>query len=62
MIVEPPDPPNNLGYANSWEKTPEIVIHCKEKNHAREIKTVASCVTQYICRECGYVYKVDSGD
>lgn len=62
MVIEPADPPNNLGYANNWKKTPDVVIHCIEQNHTREIKTATSLVTQYICRKCGYVYKVDRGD
>jgi hypothetical protein len=62
MVIEPPDPPNNLGYANCWEKTPEVVINCIESKHAREVKTVGPCVTKYICRLCRYVYCIDSGD
>ena len=52
----------DLGYANGWGETKEIVDICESLKHKKEIIRIGQCLTQYICRECGYSYKVDSTD
>jgi hypothetical protein len=59
-------PMQNLGWANSWSETPDIVKKCQENKHSvsdvdvgppnRGIEHVVKCV---ICR---YVYRYDSSD
>jgi hypothetical protein len=51
-----------LGYANGWKETPDIVKKCEAKNHKLESKKVGRGVTEYICHKCKYVYFVDSTD
>ena len=52
----------NLGYANGWEKTPEIVKECQGKKHnPPHHKTTMRCVTRVGCEICGYYYHIDSG-
>jgi hypothetical protein len=58
--------PVNLGWANSWEDTPEIVKKCREAKHTRSdvdvgprnrgLEHVVKCTT------CNYVYRYDSSD
>jgi hypothetical protein len=54
----------NLGYANGWTETPEEVVKCNELGHRdqRWARNVGRCLTEYGCNECGYTYKIDSGD
>ena len=52
----------NLGYANGWTSTPEIVKQCEAKKHPVIKCTENRCLTRYQCPTCGYEYKVDSGD
>lgn len=52
----------DLGYANGWEKTPDIVKACKAREHIQEIVNLGRCLNEYRCEECGYKYKVDSSD
>lgn len=60
--------PRELGYANAWfllggiDDTPAIVLKCRKLDHKLDRKTVGRCITQVICRECGYSYHVDSSD
>lgn len=49
----------NLGYANGWKETPEIVRQCEHKTVTR---VVGNCLEETSCEVCGYVYKVDSSD
>ncbi len=49
----------DLGYANGWKETPEIVKECREK-HKQRSRTIGNCLHEYYCDKCGYVYKVDS--
>lgn len=58
--------PTNLGYANGWSETPEVVKACRQKQHGksgymRETR-LGNCLTQYECGECNYYYRVDSSD
>lgn len=52
----------DLGYANGWEETPEIVKNCPHpiESPYYYVKTVGNCLTEYGCTECGYKYLVDS--
>jgi len=52
----------DLGYANGWKGTPEIVQKCSDLGHQQYSKTVGKCLTEYGCEECGYKYLVDSSD
>ncbi len=57
----------DLGWANSWRDTPEIVAKCRELEHGKKgvLKSwsdYSRCVYYATCPECGYRYKVDSGD
>lgn len=49
----------NLGYANGWKETPELVANC-DHNPRYEKDYAFSCVTHVTCDECGYTYKIDS--
>ena len=49
----------DLGTANGWEETPEIVKAC---THDTEEKTISNCLHVITCKVCGYTYMVDSGD
>jgi hypothetical protein len=56
----------NLGWANGWKETPQIVEECRKKKHYpsdvdhgppnRGIEHVV------VCKECGYIYRYDSSD
>jgi hypothetical protein len=56
----------NLGWANGWSETPEIVKKCRELNHDVSDKSDApgvpyKCFTNTVrCDICGYYYKYDS--
>ena len=52
----------DLGYANGWDKTPEIIKECEQKGHREEVRNVGRCLTEYSCAICGYKYTIDSGD
>ena len=49
----------NLGYANGWRKTPDIVNNC---NHEKSYEDVGRCLSKTTCHICKWFYKVDSGD
>jgi hypothetical protein len=49
-----------LGYANGWKDTPEIVKKCAELGHKQYHLVVGNCDHEYGCVECGYSYLVDS--
>jgi len=61
-IDREPDHLEHLGYANGWDKTPEIVHECREKGHLGYAGNVGRCLTEYGCEVCGYKYLVDSSD
>lgn len=48
-----------LGWANGWAETPEIVKNC---THQQTEVNLGSCVHQVTCVKCGFTYKYDSGD
>lgn len=58
----------NLGWANSWSETPEIVKKCREQS-GHDV-TGVDVWTQYrglehhvvTCKSCNYVYRYDYGD
>ena len=56
----------DLGWANGWKETPEIVKKCRKMGHNRvdvsDAPGVAySCFNHTVrCDTCGYVYKYDS--
>lgn len=57
----------DLGWANDWKETPEIVLKCREAGHPQTLIASAyhdytRCLHRYECRECGYTYREDSGD
>jgi len=57
----------NLGWANNWKETPEVVLKCREQEHPEKGLTEGQadhvrCVSTSTCRLCGYTYKVDSSD
>lgn len=52
----------DLGYANGWRETPDVVKACKVAGHEKTIKNVGRCLTEYSCPVCGYKYLVDSSD
>lgn len=57
--TEPKGEIKSYGYANGWSKTPDVIAKCK---HKVERKEIGRCLNEYTCKECGYSYKVDSGD
>jgi len=52
-----PEEYTELGYANMWLETPEIVANCK---HQRQEKELGRCKREMSCPICRYKYKVDS--
>lgn len=57
----------NLGYANGWVETPEIIEKCREsrdrgEKHETWSRNDGRCLNSYGCKTCGYEYKVDSSD
>lgn len=51
-----------LGIANSWKETPEILKECRKQNHVIVSKNLGRCYNQYCCTICNYHYTVDSSD
>jgi len=55
----------NLGYLNSWvDDVPEKVYKCwhSDPQHIREHYDIGRCERMVVCRQCGFLYKVDSSD
>lgn len=53
----------NLGYLNSWgENIPIKVYQCWNSDHKRENHKTGKWEKLIICRQCNYLYKVDSSD
>lgn len=52
----------DLGYANGWKETPEIVKECEKKGHVKYSQNVGKCLTEHGCGACHYIYLVDSSD
>jgi hypothetical protein len=50
----------DLGYANGWRETPEIIKKCKEMGHQQYTHHAGNCLTEYGCGACHYTYLVDS--
>ena len=56
----------DLGWANGWKETPEIVTKCREarkngeKHEMEGGKGPWSCTSVTTCKTCGYTYMVDS--
>jgi hypothetical protein len=50
----------DLGYANGWKNTPDIVEKCRKKKHSISGVTVSNCLHEYFCDICKYKYQVDS--
>ena len=50
----------DLGYANGWQDTPDIVKACRARGHIPEEINRGRCLNEYRCVECGYKYLVDS--
>lgn len=54
----------DLGWANGWNETPEIVEQCWQKNHPlnkyNHDRTQHGYDTEVRCDICGYVYHFDS--
>lgn len=55
----------DLGYANGWKETPEIVKKCnslrkQDVTHTGWCRRVGNCLHEYGCDVCGYFYLVDS--
>ncbi len=52
----------DLGYANGWKDTPDIVKKCHEMGHIQNGRNVGRCLHEYGCGACKYKYLVDSSD
>ncbi len=50
----------DLGYANGWSETPEIIKECEKQHHKQYSHNVGNCLTEYGCGACKYSYMVDS--
>lgn len=55
----------DLGWANDWVSTPEIVVKCWEMKHEELGGTTSHhdysrCIHSYECKVCGYRYREDS--
>ena len=59
-----PTKQRNFGEANGWIKIPDTIKKCREAGHTVIPKKEGgrnSCLTVYICSECNYTYRIDSG-
>lgn len=52
----------DLGWANGWDKTPDVVEHCHKQGHKVKSEETGRCTHRYHCDICGYAYMVDSSD
>ena len=52
----------DLGWANGWGETPEVVKKCREAGHSPVEIGLGSCVHQVTCDKCKITYRYDSGD
>jgi hypothetical protein len=55
----------DFGYLNSWvDNIPEKVHKCwhSDPEHKREYYTTGKCERMVVCRQCNFLYKVDSSD
>lgn len=59
---KPWPPQKNLGWANGWDKTPDVVEHCHRQGHKVKSEETGRCTHRYHCDICGYAYMVDSSD
>lgn len=50
----------DLGYANGWGDTPEIVQKCNQLGHKQYEKPVGRYLHECGCGACHYFYLVDS--
>ena len=44
----------DLGYANGWAETPEIVKDCDTQGHKQYSHNVGKCLTECGCVACRY--------
>ena len=49
----------DYGYVNGWISIPEKVKNCI---HVKSEETIGRCLTKITCKQCGFYYKIDSGD
>lgn len=49
----------NLGTANLWNKTPEVVKNCTHEKHEQKL---GHCYHQIMCTKCNYTYNINSQD
>lgn len=52
----------DLGTANGWIATPELVKKCTAKKHSPKQTGVGRCLTEVKCELCRYKYLIDSSD
>lgn len=57
----------DLGWANGWGKTPDIVKDCRDsrekgEDHDMQGHSGGRCVSVTTCNTCGYTYRIDSSD
>lgn len=50
----------DLGWANGWKATPEVVSKCLEADHKTIDREVRLCDHEIRCDICGYRYRMDS--
>lgn len=50
----------DLGWANGWKATPEVVSKCLEAGHKRDDWEMGRCDHEIRCDICGYRYRMDS--
>ena len=56
---------SNLGWANGWNETPEIVVKCQELGHQKssiDRSHGRGADNEVRCNTCGYVFHYDSSD
>ena len=52
----------NLGWINSWTKTPVEFSNCVALGHVRKEVKRGNCWYRMYCETCGIMYDVDSSD
>lgn len=56
----------DLGWMNSWNETPEIVLNCQKAGHTItnvDVGTPHRGIEHVVkCNVCNYVYRYDSSD
>ena len=52
----------DLGFENGWKKVPEPVKEAKAKGYKFIETKIGSNISEYVCKELDFKFRVDSSD